>query len=151
MATKRHGGGMVWDIASTQGLSWLGPWTPIPQVTGPITLPGGTSTKIDITTHDDIVTYGRIKQNGGGLADVTDPGASILWDPDDTVHQKLLAAFQAGSVFQFRFSFPSSTGAVTKKYGVQGQVSIGNGQADMNGYVTYPITVVANQINFNVA
>ena len=154
MTIKRYGGGMIWEVSAsptTTGTAWTGPWTVIPQVMGTITLPGGTATKIDITTHDDIITYGKIRQNAGGIADVTDPGGSILWDPDDTVHQKLLAAFQAGSVFQFRFTFASSTGVVTKKYGAMGQVSIGNGTSDINGYVTYPVTVVANTVNFNVA
>jgi hypothetical protein len=140
---KRPAGGMQVEIASTFTMTWLGPWSLIPGFTGTVNLPGGTSAKIDITTHDDVLEFGRIKQNGAGLADVADPG-----DPDNEMHQLLLAGFMAGSVFQFRFTFP---GGVVQKYGVQGQVSIGNPTADINGYVQTPLTIVANKINFDVA
>jgi hypothetical protein len=135
------------NTSGSVGLNWLGPWTLIPGFTGTVNLPGGTSAKIDITTHDDVLAFGRIKQNGAGLADVADPGGTMFWDPDEATHQQLLAGFMAGSTYQFRFTFP---GGVVKKYGVQGQISIGNPTADINGYVQTALTVVANKINFDV-
>lgn len=146
MATKRPAGGTIVAISTSTSNDWLGPWTTIPGIMGSVSLPGGQAQKVDITTHDDITTYGRFRQNGAGISDVTDPSWTMLWDPDDATHAILLAAFTAGSTRDFRFTFPN----VTKKYGVNGQVSIGNGQADVGDYLKYQVTVTANKINFNV-
>jgi hypothetical protein len=144
--TKRPAGGTKVEIATTT-LTWLGPWTTVNGFTGTINLPGGTSSKVDITTHDDVLALGRLRQNGAGLADVSDPGGTVMWDPDDAIHQMLLAGFLAGSVYQFRFTFP---GGVIKKYGVQGQISVGTPTADINGYLQTPLTIVANAVKFDV-
>ena len=145
--TKRPTGGTKLQRCTGTNVDWLGPWQDIPGLTGTINLPGGTPTKVDITTHDDVASLGRFKQNGAGLSDVPDPGATLLFDPDDSVCQALQADFAAGTVRQYRIVFPN----VTRKWGVEGQVGLGQGSAPIDGYLQVPFSVVANKINFNVA
>ena len=145
--TKRPSGGTKVEVSQTTTANWLGPWTQIQGVTGDITTPGGTPSKVNITTHDDVITYGGFTQNGSGLADVNDLNFDMLFDPDDAGHQALLADFAARTVRDYRITFPG----VTRKYGVRGQIGLGGGKAELNGYLHYTATVMANTVNFNVA
>lgn len=147
MATKRPSGGTIVARSNVTTADWLGPWTQIAQVTGDITLPGGNPSKIDITTHDDVITYGGFRQNGAGLSDVTDPSFDILLDPDDAQHQALITDFQNRTARDYRFTYP---GGVTRKWGVRGQVSLAS-RAELNGYLRATVTILANVVNFNVA
>lgn len=143
--TKRPAGGTIIE-RSTGGLDWLGPWEEIDGTTGDYTLPGSQAAKVDITTHRDILTYGAIKQNGAGIADVTDPSFDILYDPDHAGHQALITAAKNRTVMDFRFTYPG----VTRKEGVRGQLSIAK-RAPIGGYLMLTVTILANAINDNVA
>jgi hypothetical protein len=147
MATKRPAGGMIIERSNTTTLDWLGPWTAIGLIaaTANITLPGGAPSKVNITTHDDIVSTGGYVQNGAGLIDVTDLGFEILLDPDDTQLQAMQADMSARTTRDYRIRFP----VVTRKWGVRGQISIAS-NADGTNYLRSQVTVLANAINFNV-
>lgn len=145
--TKRPSGGTIVERSTVTTANWLGPWAAIPGVTGDITLPGGQPSKIDITTHDDVVTYGGFRQNGAGLADTTDTAFELLLDPDDTTHQALMADFAARTARDYRITFP---GGVVKKYGTRGQIGI-SPRAELNGYLRAQVTILANVVNFNVS
>jgi len=148
MATKRPAGGMIIERSNTTTLDWLGPWTAIGLVmaTSAITLPGGQPTKVNITTHDDIITYGGFVQNGAGLIDVSDLGFEILLDPDDSQLQSMQTDMINRTVRDYRIKFPN----VTRKWGVRGQMAMGS-SADGTNYLRSNVTVLANAINFNVA
>lgn len=149
MAVKRPAGGMILERSNTTTLDFLGPWTAIAQVaaTANITLPGGAPSKVNITTHDDVVAFGGFVQNGSGLIDVTDMTFEILLDPDDTQHQGLLADMAARTVRDYRIRFPVG---VTRKWGIRGQISLAS-NADGTNYLRTNVTVMANVVNFNVA
>src|SRR5262245_59056830 len=144
--TKRPSGGTKIERSTTTTADWLGPWTQILGVTGDITLPGGTPAKIDITTHDDVLTYGGFRQNGAGLADTTDTSFELLLDPDDTGHQALYTDFTNRTARDYRITFP---GGVIRKYGTRGQLGI-SPRAELNGYLRATVTILANTVNFNV-
>lgn len=143
--TKRPAGGIQFQRATTTTVG-ASTFETIPGFTATITLPGGQPTKVDITTHDDVLTFGRFKQNGAGLADVTDPGGTVLFDPDDTVHQAMLADFAAGTARDYRFIFP---GGIVKRWGCRGQLGI-SPNGDINGYLQAQVTVLANTVDFDV-
>lgn len=144
--TQHDGAGMVVERATGTNLDWLGPWETIPGMSGTFTLPGGTPATYDATTHAYAASTG-FKQKRSGIADVNDPGGPCFWDPDDTVHQAVLADMSARTVRQYRFTMPG----VTRKYGAEGQIGVGNIQADINGGLTAQVTISANKVNFNVA
>ncbi len=145
--TKRPAGGIKIERCTATTTGWLGPWEQIPGAMATITLPGGTPTKVDITTHDDVLTYGGFKQNGAGLADVTDLQFTVLLDPDDTVHQALLTDLAARTARDYRITFP---GGVSRKWGCRGQVGF-NPSGDINDYLKAQVTVLSNTISLNVA
>lgn len=145
--TKRPAGGIKIERATVTTSGWVGPWEQIPGAMATITLPGGTPTKVDITTHDDVLAYGGFKQNGAGLADVTDVAFTILIDPDDTVHQALLADLAARTARDYRITFP---GGVIRKWGTRGQVGVAP-SGDINDYLKAQLTILSNVISFNVA
>lgn len=149
MATKRVAGGMVIERSNTTTLNFLGPWTAIGLIaaTANITLPGGNPSKVNITTHDDIVSTGGFVQNGAGLIDVSDLGFEILLDPDDTQLQSMQADMLARTVRDYRINFPSP---VVRKWGIRGQISFAS-NADGTNYLRSQVTVLANVISFNVA
>jgi len=139
---------MIIERSNTTTLDWLGPWTAIGLIaaTSGITLPGGQPSKVNITTHDDIITLGGYVQNGAGLIDVTDLGFEILLDPDDAQLQAMQADMSARTARDYRIRFP----AVTRKWGVRGQLAMAS-NADGTNYLRSTVTVLANAINFNVA
>lgn len=143
--TKRPSGGTVVSRSNTTTADYLGPWTAVAGVTGDITLPGGTPSKIDITTHDDVITYGGFRQNGAGLADTTDLAFDLLLDPDDAQHQALLVDLSARTARDYKLDFPG----VTRNWGTRGQIGIG-ATAELNGYLKARCTVLANTLSFNV-
>ena len=147
MATKRPAGGMVIERSNTTTLDFLGPWTAIGLIaaTANITLPGGAPSKVNITTHDDIVSTGGYVQNGAGLIDVTDLAFEILLDPDDTQLQAMQADMSARTTRDYRIKFPG----VTRKWGIRGQISIAS-NADGTNYLRSQVTVLANAISFSV-
>jgi hypothetical protein len=144
--TKRPAGGTKVERSTTTTADWAGPWEQIPGVTGDITLPGGQPSEVDITTHDDVLTYGGWRQKGAGLADTQNPSFDLLLDPDDAVHQALLADLSARTARDYRFTFP---GWVVKKYGVRGQVGMTK-RAPINGYLMATVTILANVVDFDV-
>ena len=148
MGTKRVAGGIGIDRSNTTTLDFLGPWTAIALVsaTAAVTLPGASPTKVNITTHDDIVTYGGLVQNGAGLMDVTDLSFEIFLDPDDSQQQSMLVDMAARTARDYRIRFYG----VTRKWGITGQISIA-GTADGANYLRAQCTVMANRTSFNVA
>jgi hypothetical protein len=149
MAVKRPAGGMIIERSNTTTLDFLGPWTAIGQIaaTANITLPGGAPSKVNITTHDDIVATGGYVQNGAGLIDVTDMSFEILLDPDDTQLQAMQADMSARTTRDYRIRFPAP---IIRKWGIRGQISIAS-NADGTNYLRATVTVLANVINFAVA
>jgi hypothetical protein len=145
--TKRPTGGTKIDRSNTTTADYLGPWTQIAGVAGDITLPSGTPSKIDITTHDDVITFGGFRQNGAGLADTTDLSFDMFFDPDDAQHQAMLADLSGKVARDYRITFP---GGVSRKWGTRGQIGI-SAMAEINGYLKAKVTVLANTISFNVA
>ena len=143
---KRPAGGILIERSTVTTADYLGPWQQIPGAAGDVTLPGGTPSKVDITTHDDVITFGGFKQNGAGLADTTDASFDLFLDPDDTVHQAMLADLAARTARDYRFSFPG----VTRKWGTRGQLGI-TPKGEMNGYLKATVTVLSNTISHNVA
>jgi hypothetical protein len=138
---------MVIARSNTTTLDFLGPWTAIALVTATasITLPGASPSKVNITTHDDVITFGGFIQNGAGLADVTDLSFEILMDPDDAQHQAMLADMAARTTRDYRITFPS----ITRKWGVRGQIGMAS-SGDGTNYLRTTCTVLANVIRFNV-
>ena len=147
MATKRPAGGMIIERSTTTNPDFAGPWTAIGQIaaTANITLPGGAPSKVNITTHDDIVSTGGYVQNGAGLIDVTDLAFEILLDPDDAQLIAMQADMSGRVTRAYRIRFPG----VTKKWGIRGQISIAS-NADGTNYLRAQCTVLANVISFDV-
>lgn len=143
--TKRPAGGIIIEYSSVLTANWLGPWVEVEGVAGTITLPGGSPSKVDITTHRDIITYGGFKQNGAGLIDVTDLAFMILADPDSAGYQFVLADMAARNARDYRITYPG----VTRKHGVRGQISVAP-SGDPADYLRSQCTVLANAVNFNV-
>jgi hypothetical protein len=139
---------MIIERSNTTTLDFLGPWTAIAVVsaTQSIALPGASPSKVNITTHDDIITFGGFIQNGAGLADVTDLTFEILLDPDDAQQQAMLVDVGARTARDYRIRFPG----VTRKWGITGQLSMAS-SADGGNYLRTQCTVLANRISFNVA
>lgn len=143
---QHDGAGVIIARANGTNLDWLGPWTAIPGITGSPTLPGGTVATYDATTHDQAATTG-FKQKRAALADVNDVTFQIFWDPDDTaIHQLILADMQARTTRQYRVTMFG----VIRKYGVQGQIGVGNLTANIDGGLIATVTIAANAVNFNV-
>ena len=144
---KHDGAGVIIERCTGTNLDWLGPWQAIPGFSGSPTLPGGTASTYDATTHDEAAATG-FKQKRAGLADVNDVSGPCFWDPDDTaVHQLILTDMAARTVRQYRIRMFG----VTRKYGVEGQISMGNLTANIDGGLTATLTIAANKVNFNVA
>lgn len=144
--TKRLGAGTLvqWNTSSA---SFAGPWVTIPGMTGTITLPGGTPSTIDVTTHDDIVSGGRFQQNAAGLAQVPDLGGTFIFDSENDIHQEIVAHVISGTVRYFRFCPP---GSLTGHFlGAIGQLGF-TAQADMNGTVSGTLTIKAQSVSFTV-
>jgi hypothetical protein len=139
---------MIIERNDATTVGWTGSWTAIGLIaaTANITLPGGAPSKVNITTHDDIVATGGYVQNGAGLIDVTDLTFEILLDPDDTQLQGMQTDMSNRVTREYRIRFPG----VTRKWGIRGQISIAS-NADGTNYLRAQCTVLANAINFNVA
>jgi hypothetical protein len=150
---KRAAGGMIIERSTvlsnfTSGWTPTGPWTPIAQVaaTANITLPGAAPSKVNITTHDDIITFGGFVQNGAGLADVTDLSFEILTDPDDAQFKAMLVDMSTRAARDYRITFPG----VTQKWYIAGQISVAS-NADGTNYLRSTCTVLANKVLFTGA
>ena len=145
--TKRLGGGTLVQW-TTNTAAWTGvTWVTIPGMTGTITLPGGTPSTIDVTTHDDIVAGGRFQQNAAGLAQVPDLGGTFILDTENDIHQSIMAHVISGTVRYFRFCPP---GSVSGHFlGATGQLGF-SAQADMNGVVGGQLVIKAQTVKFDV-
>ena len=143
---KRLGAGTLvqWNTTSA---SFAGPWTTIPGMTGTITLPGGTPSTIDVTTHDDVAAGGRFQQNAAGLAQVPDLGGTFILDTENDIHRSLMAHVISGTVRYFRFCPPGST--TGSFLGAVGQIGF-SAQADINGTVGGTLTIKAQEVSFSV-
>lgn len=145
--TKRLGAGTLvqWNTGTT---AWSGPWVTIPGMTGTITLPGGTPSDIDVTTHDDVAAGGRFQQKAAGLAQVPDLGGTFILDTENDIHQAIVAHVISGTARYFRFCPP---GSLTGHFmGAYGQIGF-SAQADINGTVNGTLTIKAQQVKFDVA
>jgi hypothetical protein len=140
--TIRNGAGIIVERATGLNLDWLGPWQVIPGFTGTVTGPGGVAKTWDATTHESAAATG-FTQKKTGISDVSDPGGTLLLDPDDTVHQALYSDMAGRIVRQYRFTYPG----VTRRHGVEGQISVGGSQADINAGLTAQVTIAAQRVN----
>ena len=116
-------------------------------MTGTITLPGGTPSDIDVTTHDDVYAGGRFQQKAAGLAQVPDLGGTFILDTENDIHQSIMAHVISGTVRYFRFCPPGTT--TGKFLGCVGQIGF-SAQADINGVVGGTITIKAQSVSFTV-
>ena len=144
--TKRLGGGTLvqWNTGT---LGYAGPWVTIPGMTGTITLPGGTPSTIDVTTHDDVAAGGRFQQNAAGLAQVPDLGGTFILDTENDIHQSIMAHVISGTVRYFRFCPPGTT--TGHFLGCVGQLGF-TAQADLNGTVGGTLSIKAQSVSFSV-
>jgi hypothetical protein len=144
--TKRLGAGTLvqWNTTSA---NYTGPWVTIPGMQGTITMPGGTPSTIDVTTHDDVAAGGRFVQNAAGLAQVPDLGGTFILDTENDIHQAIMQHVISGTTRYFRFCPPGST--TGRFLGCVGQLGF-TSQADINGTVGGTLTIKAQSINFNV-
>jgi len=148
---KRPSGGIIIEASTVLTANWLGPWLEINGVTGDITLPGASPSKVDILTHRDVLTYGGFGQNGAGIAEVTDLAFDLLCDPMDSTFLSLIADMSSRAARDYRITFPpGGVTPVTTKWGVRGQVGMTN-RGPLKGYLMSSVTVLANVIKFNVA
>lgn len=145
--TKRLGAGTLVQWNTGTG-AWAGPWVTIPGMNGTITLPGGTPSDIEVTTHDDVVAGGRFQQKAAGLAQMPDLGGSFLLDPSNDIHKSIVAHVQSGTARYFRFCPPGVT--TGDFYGAYGQLGF-TAQADLNGTLSGTLTIKAQSVNFAVA
>lgn len=145
--TKRLGAGTAvqWTTNTASFLNVT--WVTIPGMTGTITLPGGTPSTIDVTTHDDVISGGRFQQNAAGLAQVPDLGGTFILDTENDVHRQIMADVISGTVRYFRFIPPGSTSG--RYLGAYGQIGF-SAQADMNGVVGGTLTIKAQGVRFDI-
>jgi hypothetical protein len=145
MATTRFGGGVLLERAQSTPPGSVD-WQEITNINGDFTLPSGQNTKLDKTTHTSIRVIGRRMQKGAGLADVNDVGATLFFDPDDTVHTAVLNDWETGAARDYRITY--ADGVVTK---VQFRATVGNFSivAPMNDYLKVTLAFYVETVDFS--
>lgn len=145
----RDGGGFIIEYASVLDPLFVGPWVEVEGVTGDITLPGVTPSKVDVTTHRGLLTN-KFTANAAGIGEVTDLSFDIFLDIMNVTHQQLLADIAVLAVRDYRITFPpGGVTPVTTKWGVRGGIGMTN-RGVMKGKQMSTVTVMAQVVDFSV-
>jgi hypothetical protein len=144
MATTRFGGGVLFERAQSATPGSVD-WQEVTNMNGDFTLPGGQNTKLDKTTHTSIRTIGRRMQKGSGLSDVNDVSATLLFDPDDSVHKAILADWELGTARDYRITYADGPTTRVVFRGTVGNFSI---TAPMNDWLKTALAFYVDTVDF---
>lgn len=129
---------MAYDPRPVQGsllkysTSAGGTYTLIPGVRGPKQT-GAQATEIEYTAVSDTV-----KKKAVGLKDSGSFTFTLFYDPQDTVHLAMLAAYDAGTKWYFRYTFAA---AAAKRAAFAGQIKTFNYGGEVDNMHTREVEV----------